>query len=72
MGEGYGLSKAALTTLTMIHAKKYPNLMVTSLSPGFIDTPMTKGFGAKLVIFPKISVLRTHESIHMYSNMFIL
>mmetsp|Transcript_23897 Transcript_23897/g.35089 ORF Transcript_23897/g.35089 Transcript_23897/m.35089 type:complete len:285 (+) Transcript_23897:47-901(+) len=48
MGEGYGLSKAALTTLTMIHAKKYPNLMVTSLSPGFIDTPMTKGFGAKL------------------------
>jgi len=48
MGAGYGLSKAGLTTLTMIQAKKYPNLMVTSLSPGFIDTPMTKGFGAKL------------------------
>ena len=26
----------------------YPSLKVTSLSPGFIDTPMTAGFGAKL------------------------
>lgn len=33
----YGLSKAALTAMTMIHAKAYPNLKVTSLSPGFID-----------------------------------
>lgn len=45
---GYGIYKAALTALTLIHAKAYPNLKVTSLSPGFIDTPMTKGFGAKL------------------------
>ena len=48
MGGGYGLSKAALTAFTLIQAKMYPNLKVTSLSPGFIDTPMTKGFGAKL------------------------
>ena len=26
----------------------YPNLKIVSLCPGFIDTPMTKGFGAKL------------------------
>lgn len=45
---GYGLSKAALTALTIIHARAYPNLKVMSLSPGFIDTPMTKGFGARL------------------------
>jgi len=45
---GYGLSKAALCALTLIQAKACPNLRVTSLSPGFIDTPMTKGFGAKL------------------------
>lgn len=45
---GYGLSKAALSALTMVHAKAYPNLKVTSLSPGFIATNMTKGFGAKL------------------------
>jgi len=44
----YGLSKAGLCALTLIHAKTYPNLTITSLSPGFIDTPMTKGFGAKL------------------------
>ena len=44
----YGLSKAGLNALTLIQAKSYPNLKITSLSPGFIDTPMTKGFGAKL------------------------
>lgn len=48
MGNGYGLSKAALNSLTMIQAKSHPSLLITSLSPGFIDTPMTKGFGAKL------------------------
>ena len=48
MGNGYGLSKAGLCALTLIQAKSYSNLKVTSLSPGFIDTPMTKGFGAKL------------------------
>ena len=26
----------------------YPNLLITSLSPGFIDTKMTSGYGAKL------------------------
>jgi len=45
---GYGLSKAALTAITMIHAKQNPSLVVTSLSPGFINTPMTAGNGAKL------------------------
>ena len=48
MGNGYGLSKAALSALTLIQAKAYPNLKVVSLSPGFIDTPMTQGFGARL------------------------
>ena len=48
MGGGYGLSKAALSALTLIQARKWPHLKVVSLSPGFIDTPMTKGFGAKL------------------------
>lgn len=45
---GYGLSKAALTALTGIHARTYPTLKVVSLSPGFIATAMTAGFGAKL------------------------
>jgi len=48
MGNGYGLSKATLTALTLIHAKAYQSLKVVSLSPGFIDTPMTAGFGARL------------------------
>ena len=45
---GYGLSKAALNCLTLIQAREHPNLLVTSLCHGFIDTPMTKGYGAKL------------------------
>ena len=44
----YGFSKASLCALTLVQAKTYPKLIVTSLSPGFIDTPMTKGYGAKL------------------------
>jgi len=47
-GSGYGLSKAACTALTLTQAAQYPSLKVVSLSPGFIDTPMTKGFNAKL------------------------
>ena len=34
--------------LTLIQARELPHLVVTSLSPGFIDTPMTKGFGYRL------------------------
>jgi len=45
---GYGLSKAGLTSLTMIQARENPGLVITSLSPGFIDTPMTAGSGARL------------------------
>mmetsp|Transcript_77495 Transcript_77495/g.151720 ORF Transcript_77495/g.151720 Transcript_77495/m.151720 type:complete len:291 (+) Transcript_77495:25-897(+) len=48
MGGGYGLSKAALSALTLVQAKAHPQLKVLSLSPGFIDTNMTRGFGAKL------------------------
>mmetsp|Transcript_32778 Transcript_32778/g.64955 ORF Transcript_32778/g.64955 Transcript_32778/m.64955 type:complete len:273 (+) Transcript_32778:58-876(+) len=45
---GYGLSKAGLTAYTIQQAKTYPNLLCTSLSPGFIRTKMTAGFGARL------------------------
>jgi carbonyl reductase 1 len=45
---GYGISKAALNCLTLQQAKKWPSLKITSLTPGFIQTKMTKGFGAKL------------------------
>lgn len=45
---GYGLSKAGLTAYTMQQATQHPSLFCTSLSPGFIDTAMTAGFGARL------------------------
>ena len=45
---GYGLSKAGLTAYTIMQAKAWPHLTCTSLSPGFIQTNMTDGFGARL------------------------
>ena len=33
---------------TKLHRLRYPHLTCVSLSPGFIQTNMTKGFGAKL------------------------
>eukprot|EP00438_Fugacium_kawagutii_P034272 Skav205201 [mRNA] locus=scaffold376:86439:87278:+ [translate_table: standard] len=43
---GYGLSKALLSSYTMLLARQHPELLVSCLSPGFIETGMTKGFGA--------------------------
>jgi len=43
---GYGISKALLTNYTSFFAKQNPNLKVNVCSPGFIDTSLTKGFGA--------------------------
>ena len=48
IGEGYGLAKAGVATLTLVQAKTYPNLKAVCLHPGFIDTPMHKGYGATL------------------------
>lgn len=48
VAKGYGMSKAALNGLTLVWAKAYPHLKVVSLSPGFIDTAMVKGWGATL------------------------
>lgn len=42
----YGFSKALLAAYTMALAKEHPNLKVNCLSPGFINTTITKGFGA--------------------------
>ena len=42
----YCLSKVGVNAFTIIQAKTYSNLKITSFNPGFIDTPMTRGFGA--------------------------
>ena len=45
----YGLSKAANTALTILHAQQHPKLIITSLSPGYVETRMTSTFqGNKL------------------------
>lgn len=44
----YGLSKAALTAYHMMLARENPSLIVSTCSPGFINTKMTSGFGASL------------------------
>eukprot|EP01068_Selenidium_serpulae_P012600 Selendium_serpulae@DN5850_c1_g1_i4.p1 len=44
--EGYGLSKALLTCYTILLAKQYPGIHFSCISPGFINTNMTKGMNA--------------------------
>ena len=45
---GYGLSKAALTALTIIYSRKYDRKKFVSLTPGFVRTNMTKSRSAPL------------------------
>lgn len=44
--DGYGFSKALLNLYTLMLSKRYPNLCITSCTPGFIDTDITAGMGA--------------------------
>ncbi|CAE8635547.1 unnamed protein product [Polarella glacialis] len=42
----YGLSKACVAAYTQFLAKTHPGILSSCMSPGFIDTAMTKGYGA--------------------------
>lgn len=42
----YGLSKCLLSVYTECLAKKYPDILSSSITPGFIETNITKGMGA--------------------------
>ena len=44
----YGMSKAALSKYTEVCAKDNPNLKISCVTPGFIDTAICAGYGAKL------------------------
>jgi len=45
-GDAYGLSKALVSCYSGVLARQYPNLMVSCVTPGFINTQMTEGWGA--------------------------
>lgn len=45
-GDPYGLSKALVSCYTGLLARQNPNLLVSCITPGFIDTQMTSGWGA--------------------------
>lgn len=42
----YGFSKAILSIYTLLLASQHPNIVSSCISPGFINTAMTAGFGA--------------------------
>ena len=44
----YGCSKAVMTAYHFILSRENPDLVVSTASPGFIQTKMTEGMGAKL------------------------
>lgn len=43
----YGLSKASVIALTQALAKAYPQIRFNSVSPGYVNTDMTKGWPAE-------------------------
>jgi NAD(P)-dependent dehydrogenase (short-subunit alcohol dehydrogenase family) len=43
---GYGISKALVNAYTALHAKAEPDLVINSVTPGWIQTDLTKGMGA--------------------------
>jgi NAD(P)-dependent dehydrogenase (short-subunit alcohol dehydrogenase family) len=44
---GYGISKALLNAYTVLHGREaQPGVIVNSVSPGYIETDLTKGRGA--------------------------
>eukprot|EP00536_Pseudo-nitzschia_multiseries_P016071 jgi/Psemu1/44829/gm1.44829_g len=45
-GNPYGLSKALLACYSGLLSREHPNLSVACVTPGFIDTQMTAGWGA--------------------------
>ena len=42
----YGLSKALVACYTGYFANQHPNILSSCVSPGFINTQMTAGYGA--------------------------
>ena len=44
--DAYGLSKALVACYTGLFARQHPNIITSCVSPGFIDTQMTAGWGA--------------------------
>ena len=44
--DAYGLSKALLAAYTGLFARMHPHIKTSCVSPGFIDTQMTSGWGA--------------------------
>lgn len=45
----YGISKAANCAVTVVYARQYPNLLITSISPGYVETRMTASFGGNKI-----------------------
>merc|ERR1712196_289912 len=43
----YGISKASLSAYSMVLARTHPHITSSCISPGFIDTAIVAGFGAK-------------------------
>ncbi len=45
-GEAYGLSKACANTYTLQLARRHPELKINAVTPGFIETDLTRSYAA--------------------------
>ena len=58
IASGYILSKAAVNSYTRLLAKKYPNICINCLCPGYVETDINKNTGYLTVEDRAASVVR--------------
>jgi len=62
VGAGYGISKACLNAYTMELARKNPNLLINSCTPGFIETDLTKPIADRMGKTPTDMGMKSPEA----------
>ena len=57
----YGVSKASLNSYTMELARRHPDILINSCTPGWIATDLSKGYAEKQGKTPKEIGMKTPE-----------
>jgi len=62
VGSGYGISKACLNAFTIELARKHPDLLINSCTPGFIETDLTKPIADRMGKTPADMGMKSPEA----------
>ena len=59
----YGLTKAILHNYTMIAARENPNILISAITPGFVETKMTESFKSNTKLTPEQGTASTRHCL---------